>query len=87
MVRAKQNLRSFLFFFFNDPPSENHENTTFRVVLETKGSRDRPWMQERQIPFRIALTRALYDEMAPQLCQFYVPGQPSKKRLVKNLVW
>ena len=64
----------------NDPP-ENHEKTTFRAFLETKGPRDPPWMQERQILFRIALTRALYDQMAPQLCLFYVPGQPSKKSL------
>ena len=25
-----------------------------------------------------------YDQMAPQLCQFYVPGQPSKKQFVKK---
>ena len=48
-----------------------------------------PWMQERQILFRIALTRALYDRMAPQLCLFYVPGQPSKtvKRSVRKKTW
>ena len=34
-------------------------------------------MQERQILFRIALTRALYVQMAPQLCPFYVPGKLS----------
>ena len=55
-------------------PLENHEKTTFRAFLETKGPRDPPWMQERQILFRIALTRALYDQTAPQLCLFYVPG-------------
>ena len=55
-------------------PPENHEKTTFRAFLETKGPRDPPWMQERQILFRIALTRALYDQMAPQLCPFYIPG-------------
>ena len=55
-------------------PPENHEKTTFRAFLETKGPRDPPWVQERQILFRIALTRALYDQMAPQLCLFYVPG-------------
>ena len=67
-------------------PLENHEKTTFRAFLETKGPRDRPWVQERQILFRIALTRALYDQMAPQLCLFYVPGQPSKKQFVKKHV-
>ena len=25
-----------------------------------------------------------YDQMAPQLCQFYVPGQPSKRQFVKK---
>ena len=39
-------------------------------------------MQERQILFRIALTRALYDQMAPQLCPFYVPGKLSFSSLV-----
>ena len=62
-------------------PPENHEKTTFRAFLETEGPRDPPWMQERQILFRIALTRALYDQTAPQLCLFYVPG------LVKNPGW
>ena len=32
-------------------------------------------MIEREILFRIALTRALYDQMAPQLSPFYVPEQ------------
>ena len=77
-------------------PPENHEKTTFRAFLETKGPRDPPWMQERQILFRIALTRALYDQTAPQLCLFYIPGlvknpgwskirAGQKSRLVKNL--
>ena len=65
-------------------PLENHEKTTFRAFLETKGPRDLPCVQERKILFRIALTRALYDQMAPQLCLFYVPGQPSKKQFVKK---
>ena len=83
--RGTKNLRSFSSFFLlkNDPP-ENHEKTTFRAFLETKGPRDPPWMQERQILFRIALTRALYDQMAPQLCLFYVPGQPAKSQFVKK---
>ena len=74
MVGKKKSQKFFIFFFFlkNDPP-ENHEKTTFRAFLETKGPRDPPWMQERQILFRIALTRALYDQTAPQLCLFYVP--------------
>ena len=81
-----QKYQKFLKFCFskNDPP-ENHENTTFQTFLEPWGSRDRPWIQERKILFRIALTRALYDQMAPQLCHFYisatvdffVPRQPT----------
>ena len=78
-------------FFFEKCLLDNHEKTTVRAFLETKGPRDAPWMRERQILFRIALTRALYDRMAPQLCLFYVLGQPSKtvKRSVrkKHMVW
>ena len=65
-------------------PRENDEKTFFRAFLETKGPRDPPWVQERQILFRIALTRALYDQMAPQLYQFYIPGQQSKSQFVKK---
>ena len=68
-------------------PPENHEKTTFRAFLETKGPRDPPWVQERQILFRIALTRALYDQMAPQLCPFYVPGKLSFSSLVFVLIF
>ena len=58
-------------FFLN----KNHENTTFRASLKPQGPRDRACGKERKILFRIALTRALYDQMAPQLCPFYVPGK------------
>ena len=40
-------------FFLKNAPPENHEKTTFRAFLETKGPRDPPWVQERQILFRI----------------------------------
>ena len=30
------------------------------------------------------VSKPLYDQMAPQLCQFYVPGQPSKKTVRKK---
>ena len=65
----------FNFVFLKISPSENHENTTFRAFLETEGPRDRACGKERKILFRIALTRALYDQMAPQLYRFYVPGK------------
>ena len=89
MVRVK-NLRSFSsFFFLKNDPLENHEKPIFRAFLGPWGPRDLPWIQERKILFRIALTRALYDRMAPQLCLFYVPGQPSKtvKRSVRKKTW
>ena len=66
---------------------EKHEKQTFRASLEPWGPRDPPWMQERQILFRIALTRALYDQMAPQLCPFYVPGKLSFSSLVFVLIF
>ena len=69
-----KNLRSFQVFFSERDPPENRVNMTVRTCLEPWGPRDRPWIQERKILFRIALTRALYDQMAPQLCPFYVPG-------------
>ena len=72
----------------NHDPPENHENTTFRAVLETKGPRDPPSMQERQILFRIALTRGLYDQMVPQLCPFYVPGSGPPGGLSRKIwIW
>ena len=64
---------------------EKHENRTFRASLEPWGPRDPPYVQERQILFRIALTRALYDQTAPQLCPFYVPGKLSLSCLV--FIW
>ena len=45
-----------------------------------------PYVQERQILFRIALTRALYDQMAPQLRPFYVPGKLNFSSLVFVLI-
>ena len=65
--------------------SENHENRTFRASLEPWGPRDPPYVQERQILLRIALTRALYDQTAPQLCPFYVPEKLSFSCLV--FIW
>ena len=82
MVRAKIKSQKFQVFVLKNDPLENHENTTFRTFLEPWGPRDRPWIQERKILFRIALTRALYDQTAPQLCPFYGPGKLSFSCLV-----
>ena len=54
-------------------PLKNHEKTTFRASLKPQGPRDRACGKERGILCRIALTRPLHDQMAPQLCNFYVP--------------
>ena len=76
MVRGEQNnLRSLFFFSWFSRPSKNHENTLFRASLEPQGPRDPPCVKERNIFFRIALTRALYDQMAPQLCPLFVPAK------------
>ena len=54
---------------FKQQLSENH--SCFSSLEETS-----PWdpahVKERQIWRPIASTRALYDQMAPQLCKFYV---------------
>ena len=60
------NLRSFSSFFLCIfRPSENHEKTFFRASLEPQGPRDPPCVKERTNQFRIALTRALYDQIRP----------------------
>ena len=60
---------------------KNHENHTFRASLEPQGPRDPPCVKERKLLFRIALTRALYDQMAPQLCPFYILEKKTQKFL------
>ena len=45
----------------------------FRASLQPQGPREPPCVKERTILFRVALTRALYEQMAPQLCPFHVP--------------
>ena len=55
-------------------PSTTHEKTCLQASLKPQGPRDRACGKEREIRCRIALTRALYDQMAPQLYPFYVPG-------------
>ena len=63
-------------------PRTKHEKTIFQTSLEPQGPRDLPRVKEREILFRIALTRALYDRMAPQLCPLDVPGKLSFSSLV-----
>ena len=62
-------------FFLKISPLNNHEKMTFRASLTPQGPRDRACGKEREILYRIGLTRALYDQLAPQLCPFYVPGK------------
>ena len=87
MVRAKTKSQNCLKFFFFEkcPPSrKSWKQTTFRAFLATKGPRDTPWVQERQILFRIALTRALSVRLNPTLVfskmrfQFWPPPVPPK---------
>ena len=77
MVRAKNtSQKCFKFLFMKMTHREIMKTRLFGQSLEPWDPRDRTWIQERKILFRIALTRALYDQMAPQLCYFYVPRQP-----------
>ena len=69
---------------FKKKSKKNHENQTFRESLESQGPRDLPSMKERKISYKMHGSRAPYDQMAPQLCLFYVPGQPSKKTLFEK---
>ena len=62
--------------FVNKGPERNDENQTLRESLESQGPRDLPSMKERKKSYKMHGSRAPYDQMAPQLCQFYVPGQP-----------
>merc|ERR1739841_200426 len=61
--------------FFKKQIKTNHENQTFRASLQSQGPRDLPSMKERKFSYKMHGSRAPYDQMAPQLCQFYVPGQ------------
>ena len=72
------------FHTFHKTNQNNHENRTFRASVEPQGPRDLPCVKERKNIFRIALTRALYDQMTPQLYQFYVPENTSKKIFCKR---
>ena len=68
-------------------PQQIMTKTCFRASLELQGPRDPPCVKERKTIIRIALTRALYDQMAPQLCPFYVPGKLSFSSLVFALIF
>ena len=66
-------VRAHFFFLFENCLSTNDEKTFLWASLEPQGPRDPPCVKERTLLFRIALRRVLYDQMAPQLCPFYVP--------------
>ena len=53
-------------------------NNILRAFLEPQGPQDPACVRERRILFQIALTRALYDQMAPQLCQFLRSSKTQK---------
>ena len=75
-------VNKFHVFLFCLKVQQNMKIELFRASREPWGPRDPPYVQERQILFRIALTRALYDQTAPQLCPFYVPDKLSFSSLV-----
>ena len=63
-----QNLTMFILHFhvfLHFRPPNHHENPRFCKTLQIKDSWDHAQMIEREILFRIALTRALYDQIRP----------------------
>ena len=79
-------LRSLNHFFADVCPPEKHENPPQTDPLENLSPWDHAQVIERKILFRIALTRALYDQMAPQLCPFYVPD-PGPPGGLSGKIW
>ena len=61
----REKMRSFSSCFLKTSPLTNHETTTFRASLKPQGPRDRACGKEHEILCRIALTRALYDQIRP----------------------
>ena len=57
--------------FFPLTPPKSHENPMFPLPLQIKDSWDHAQMIERKILCRIALTRALYDQIRPYFFQKY----------------
>ena len=55
----------FSYFFPFLTPQKSHENPSFPFPLQNPFSWDHAQMIERKILFRIALTRALYDQIRP----------------------
>ena len=62
---------NYIFSRIYDPP-EKHENPPWTTPPEIQEPWDHGQMIERKIPFRIALTRALYDQIRPYFFQKYV---------------
>ena len=61
-----------MFFCIFDP--KNHENPRFCKTLQNHFPWDHAQMIERKILFRIALTRALYDQLRPYFFKNPVPN-------------
>ena len=55
----------FSYFFPFLTPQKSHENPSFPLPLQNPFPWDHAQMIERKILFRIALTRALYDQIRP----------------------
>ena len=73
----------FIFCFLKNDPLGNHEKRLFWHPLKTRAYGTVP---VRLISKKLQkmVSKPPYDQMAPQLCQFYVPGQPSKRQFVKK---
>ena len=82
LIPTSNHLRQPFSFFFFLRSNKNMKIELFGHPLNPGALGTPPWVQERQILFRIALTRALYDQTAPQLSSFYVPEKLSFSCLV-----
>ena len=59
-------------------------NNDFSGIPWKLGPLDHVCVKEHEKLYRSHRSRGLYDQMAPQLCHFYVPGKPSRKTFCKR---
>ncbi len=79
VIPVLRSRKTIMFFYL-----KNHEHQTFRASLENWGPRDRVCVKEREKMYRSHRSRGLYDQMTPQLYQFYVPEKPTKNIFEKS---
>ena len=71
---GQKNIRSVLKLVFWKMTNGKSWKNTFRASLEDKGLRDRACAIYLENNFNKMVSKSPYDQMAPQLCPFYVPG-------------